>query len=53
MDCLRKTVQQRGVAGLFRGTSSTIYREVPAWLAQFYVYEKVKLSVAACILCKC
>jgi len=42
LDAVRKILYQNGVKGLFRGMSATIYREVPGYGSQFYVYEKLK-----------
>lgn len=42
MDCARKIVAQNGIKGLFRGMSATIYREVPGYGGQFFMYEALK-----------
>ena len=42
-DCFVKQIKKNGVQrGSLQGNVSTIWREVPAYGAQFYVYEKVK-----------
>eukprot|EP00743_Colponemidia_sp_Colp-15_P007954 GILK01008615.1.p1 GENE.GILK01008615.1~~GILK01008615.1.p1 ORF type:complete len:330 (+),score=32.19 GILK01008615.1:36-992(+) len=47
VDCLRKTIQTQGIKGVFRGMSATIYREVPAYAAQFGTYESCKRAIAS------
>ncbi|MES1911344.1 MAG: hypothetical protein MHM6MM_003789 [Cercozoa sp. M6MM] len=42
IDCAVQTVKHGGVRALGFGMVPTILREVPAYAAQFYVYEKVK-----------
>lgn len=32
----------QGVAGLWKGMSATIYREIPGYMGQFVVYEYIK-----------
>lgn len=39
---IRHIVKERGVFGLAKGMSATIYREMPAYAGQFMVYELVK-----------
>eukprot|EP00930_Biecheleria_cincta_P031100 TRINITY_DN21578_c0_g1_i1.p1 TRINITY_DN21578_c0_g1~~TRINITY_DN21578_c0_g1_i1.p1 ORF type:complete len:325 (+),score=66.38 TRINITY_DN21578_c0_g1_i1:29-976(+) len=39
VDCILRTVQAEGVAGLWRGNLSTLAREVPGNMAWFGVYE--------------
>lgn len=41
-DATRKIVRSSGMRGLFKGMVPTILREVPAYTAQFTVYEFVK-----------
>jgi len=42
MDCMSQILREQGPRGLFMGMSSTIYREVPAYAAQFYAYESIR-----------
>ena len=42
IDCIRRTVQHGGIAGLYRGFAATVYREVPAYGGQFFSYEAMK-----------
>ena len=42
VDCIRRTLQQSGVRGLYRGFAATVYREVPAYGGQFFAYEALK-----------
>lgn len=41
-DVVRSLVRERGLRGLLLGTGSTLWREVPAYMLQFYVYELTK-----------
>lgn len=42
VDCAVKVMRKNGPAALFKGMGSTILRDVPAYVAQFYVYEGTK-----------
>lgn len=42
IDCIVKITKEKGVSGLWKGMSSTIYREIPGYMGQFVVYEYVK-----------
>lgn len=42
MDCVEQIVRKEGVRGLGRGMFSTVLRDVPAYVTQFYVYEGLK-----------
>lgn len=42
LDCVKKIVEANGLKGLWRGMSATIYREVPGYAGQFFMYEKLK-----------
>ena len=42
VDCIRRTLQHSGIFGLYRGFTSTVYREVPAYGGQFFAYEALK-----------
>jgi solute carrier family 25 S-adenosylmethionine transporter 26 len=46
VELFRKTLQIEGIAGLFRGYSTTVFREIPFSLIQFPLWEwlKVKLT---------
>eukprot|EP00744_Colponema_vietnamica_P016320 GILI01022894.1.p1 GENE.GILI01022894.1~~GILI01022894.1.p1 ORF type:complete len:319 (-),score=68.34 GILI01022894.1:215-1171(-) len=46
VDCVLKIIKTDGIKGIFRGMSSTIYREVPAYAAQFGAYETVRRAMA-------
>jgi solute carrier family 25 carnitine/acylcarnitine transporter 20/29 len=39
IDCIQHILRASGPKGLFRGMTSTIYRELPGYGAQFYFYE--------------
>lgn len=45
IDCAVKIVQANGIKGLFRGMSATIYREIPGYGGQFFVYESLKRAM--------
>jgi len=47
LDAVRKILYENNIKGLFRGMSATIYREVPGYGAQFYLYEKLKRQFSA------
>jgi hypothetical protein len=36
--CLKDILNKSGIKGVFKGTVSTVYREVPAYAAQFATY---------------
>jgi len=42
VDCVRKIYQKNGLKGLYRGMTSTIYREIPGYGGQFWMYEALK-----------
>lgn len=42
IDCVRKTIKNEGVKGLFKGGVTTIYREIPGYAAQFACFELSK-----------
>jgi len=42
LDVIRRIVREKGILGLGKGISATIYREMPAYAGQFMVYELVK-----------
>lgn len=39
LDCGIKLFRQNGPRGIFQGNVATIWREIPAYAAQFYMYE--------------
>ena len=41
-DCIRQTVREEGIKGLFKGGVTTIYREIPGYAAQFASFELSK-----------
>jgi solute carrier family 25 carnitine/acylcarnitine transporter 20/29 len=46
VDCARKTVQAEGAAGLYRGFSATLVRDLPSFAGYFFFYEAAKRSVS-------
>lgn len=42
IDCAAKVVRAEGLAGLFRGTTATVFRETPAFGLYFACYEGTK-----------
>jgi hypothetical protein len=40
--CTQTVVREKGIRGLFKGMSSTIIRDVPAYATQFWCYEWAK-----------
>jgi len=42
VDCAVSIIKQKGIFGLWRGMTATIVRDVPGYMAQFYVYEGLK-----------
>jgi len=42
LDCVRKIVAENGPKGLYRGMAATIYREIPGYGGQFWLYEYLK-----------
>ena len=45
LDCASKILRSEGVRGLGRGMVATIVRDVPSYVAQFYVYEGLKRAL--------
>lgn len=43
VDCTIKTIRKEGVSGLFRGLSSTLFREMPGNFAFFGAYEAMRM----------
>ena len=41
--CIRETIREEGFKGLFKGTVCTVYREIPAYAAQFASFEGSKV----------
>ena len=41
-DCAKQILKTEGIRGLGRGMVATIVRDVPSYVAQFYVYEGLK-----------
>lgn len=39
VDCGIKLLKQNGVRGIFQGNVATVWREIPAYAAQFYMYQ--------------
>jgi len=46
MDTIRAILNTEGTAGLYRGFSTTLLREIPFSAMQFPMYEQIKTSVA-------
>jgi solute carrier family 25 (mitochondrial carnitine/acylcarnitine transporter), member 20/29 len=46
VDCARRVVAARGVAGLYKGLGATLAREMPANAAYFGAYEAAKRALA-------
>ncbi len=42
VDCIHRILKASGIKGLFRGMMATIYREIPGYAGQFFVYELLK-----------
>lgn len=42
VDCAKKTVQERGVKGLYRGLSVLIYGSIPKSAVRFGAFEQIK-----------
>jgi solute carrier family 25 citrate transporter 1 len=46
LDCVKKTVKERGVLGLYRGLSVLLYGSIPKSAARFGAFEFVKGKIA-------
>jgi len=42
-DCIKQLVKADGPKAIFKGMSACILREIPAYIAQFYTYESMKM----------
>eukprot|EP01087_Luapelamoeba_hula_P016357 TRINITY_DN5027_c0_g1_i1.p1 TRINITY_DN5027_c0_g1~~TRINITY_DN5027_c0_g1_i1.p1 ORF type:complete len:662 (+),score=109.99 TRINITY_DN5027_c0_g1_i1:80-2065(+) len=47
VDVMRRIYRKAGIFGLGRGMSATVYRETPAYVGQFVVYELLKRAMMA------
>jgi solute carrier family 25 carnitine/acylcarnitine transporter 20/29 len=45
LDCAKQILRTEGIRGLGRGMFATIARDVPSYVAQFYVYEGLKRAL--------
>ena len=43
IDVIQKIVRDKGVPGLFKSMSATLFREIPAYAVCFYVYEGARI----------